>query len=164
MAARFVHLSYAVSSAYVLSHAVAQGLSTRNRLNNIDTKEELNNSRTTLSGITTTHTDLHNCSCSSNNHHSFNSLSQTEGQKHSHPQCSNSTTPVSPSVAMLDTLVWQGLASVVIPGLAINRLCAGSRILLSRYATRVLSQQVRRWTVVGIGLSSIPIIIHPIDW
>lgn len=73
------------------------------------------------------------------------------------------TGTTSPSYAVLDTLIWQGLASVIIPGLTINRVCAVSRFLLNRHTGRLLTQRVRRWVTTGIGLGSIPFIIHPID-
>ena len=144
---RCVHLSYAISSGYVISHAIAQGISTRNKLKK----------------ITTNHQNGNNYQFNRPNHDNFasSSLSTNQTQKPSH---SLSVERLSPTAAVLDTLVWQGLASVAIPGLLINRLCAGSRVLLNRYAVKVLSQQARRWAVTGVGLASIPMIIHPIDW
>ncbi|TNM92004.1 hypothetical protein fugu_019016 [Takifugu bimaculatus] len=44
------------------------------------------------------------------------------------------------AVAVVDTFVWQALASVIIPGFTINR-----------------------WMTTAIGLSTIPFIITPID-
>ena len=64
--------------------------------------------------------------------------------------------------AVLDTLVWQGLASVAIPGFTINRICWASGKLLAAAATG-LPVVARKWTVTGIGLGSIPLIIKPID-
>lgn len=64
--------------------------------------------------------------------------------------------------AVLDTLLWQGLASVAIPGFTINRICA-----LSAYALKKNSQLpgiTRKWTTTMIGLACIPFIIKPIDW
>ena len=90
------------------------------------------------------------------------SITQQQQQQHNRQQHYHLQTP-SPRVAVLDTLIWQGFASVVIPGLTINRLCALSRFMLNRYAVNMLSQHVRRWAVTGIGLGSIPFIIHPID-
>ena len=73
---------------------------------------------------------------------------------------------MSPSGAVVETLVWQGLASVVIPGYTINRVCALSHLLLVRQ--RMLRHQLgspvlRRWTVTAVGLGCIPLIIQPID-
>ncbi|NXV78587.1 MTFP1 protein, partial [Atlantisia rogersi] len=65
------------------------------------------------------------------------------------------------AVAMGDTFVWQGLASVAIPGFTINRLCAASLALLGT-VTR-WPPAVRRWTTTAVGLAAIPIIITPID-
>ncbi|CAH1963524.1 unnamed protein product [Acanthoscelides obtectus] len=60
-----------------------------------------------------------------------------------------------------DTLVWQLLASVIIPGFTINRLCYASNILLKN--SRKLPHEARKWMVTGIGLTAIPFIIKPID-
>ncbi|KAG7476434.1 hypothetical protein MATL_G00082930 [Megalops atlanticus] len=65
------------------------------------------------------------------------------------------------AVAVVDTFVWQALASVAIPGFTINRICAASLYLLGR-ATR-WPLPVRKWTTTAIGLSTIPFIITPID-
>lgn len=60
-----------------------------------------------------------------------------------------------------DTLVWQMLASVIIPGFTINRVCALSNLLLKK--SEKLPKNTRRWVVTGIGLATIPFIIKPID-
>uniref|UniRef100_A0A1A7YLS1 Mitochondrial fission process protein 1 n=1 Tax=Iconisemion striatum TaxID=60296 RepID=A0A1A7YLS1_9TELE len=65
------------------------------------------------------------------------------------------------AVAVVDTFVWQALASVIIPGFTINRMCAASLYLLGR--TTKLPLPVRKWTTTAIGLSAIPFIITPID-
>ncbi|KAG7258662.1 hypothetical protein CRUP_021922 [Coryphaenoides rupestris] len=65
------------------------------------------------------------------------------------------------AAAVVDTFVWQALASVAIPGFTINRVCAGSLYVLGR-ATK-LPLPVRKWTTTAIGLSTIPFIITPID-
>lgn len=65
------------------------------------------------------------------------------------------------AVAVVDTFVWQALASVIIPGFTINRVCAASLYLLGRTTRWPL--QVRKWTTTAIGLSTIPFIITPID-
>jgi mitochondrial fission process protein 1 len=64
--------------------------------------------------------------------------------------------------AVIDTVLWQGLASVAIPGFTINRLCWISNGILRRTLTS-LPTPARKWTVTVIGLSAIPFIIHPID-
>ncbi|TRY60175.1 hypothetical protein DNTS_009057 [Danionella cerebrum] len=65
------------------------------------------------------------------------------------------------TVAVVDTFVWQALASVCIPGFTINRVCAACHFLLSRTTRWPLP--VRKWTTTAIGLSTIPFIITPID-
>lgn len=64
-------------------------------------------------------------------------------------------------IAATDTLVWQTLASVAIPGFTINRTCALSLFLLAK--STKLSLPVRKWTTTAIGLGMIPFIVHPID-
>ncbi|KAL4096364.1 hypothetical protein PRIC1_009724 [Phytophthora ramorum] len=63
--------------------------------------------------------------------------------------------------ATIDTLAWQTMASVVIPGLTINRVVALSCVAVQRAAMN--SPVVRRWAPTAIGLGVIPLIIHPID-
>ena len=57
--------------------------------------------------------------------------------------------------------MWQGLASVAIPGFTINRICALSAFLLRK--STALPPGVRKWTTTAIGLGAIPFIIKPID-
>ncbi|KAF1410000.1 Mitochondrial fission process protein 1, partial [Spheniscus humboldti] len=64
-------------------------------------------------------------------------------------------------VAVVDTFVWQSLASVAIPGVTINRLCAASLALLGALTRWPLP--LRRWTTTALGLAAIPLIITPID-
>ncbi|KAG8455618.1 hypothetical protein GDO86_001717 [Hymenochirus boettgeri] len=65
------------------------------------------------------------------------------------------------TVAIVDTFVWQALASVAIPGFTINRICAASLFLMGRVTRWPLP--ARKWATTAIGLSAIPIIITPID-
>ncbi|XP_025030487.1 mitochondrial fission process protein 1 [Python bivittatus] len=65
------------------------------------------------------------------------------------------------AVAVVDTFIWQGLASVVIPGFTINRICAGSLYLMGSLTRWPLP--VRKWTTTAVGLAAIPFIIKPID-
>ncbi|UYV64048.1 MTFP1 [Cordylochernes scorpioides] len=78
------------------------------------------------------------------------------------PQNHPNSAPSHIACVGLDTLVWQGLASVAIPGLTINRLCATSLWTLQRVAPS-LPLVVRKWTTTAIGLGCIPFIVHPID-
>lgn len=63
--------------------------------------------------------------------------------------------------AIIDTLIWQGLASVIIPGFTINRTCALCSFLLKKNSS--LPQLTRKWITTFIGLGCIPFIIKPID-
>ena len=63
---------------------------------------------------------------------------------------------------MVEAAVWQGLASVVIPGFTINRICAASRFTLKRCA-RTMPPRAQMWVTTLVGLSAIPVIIKPID-
>ncbi|KAM8719957.1 hypothetical protein ACLKA7_006074 [Drosophila subpalustris] len=62
------------------------------------------------------------------------------------------------TIAAADVFSWQMLASVIIPGLVINRITAGSKMLLRRSPTILL-----KTLPTIIGLASIPLIVHPID-
>ena len=64
-------------------------------------------------------------------------------------------------MAICDTLLWQGFASVVIPGVTINRVCAMSKWLLNR--SNAFPPALRSWVVIGVGLGTIPMIISPIN-
>ncbi|BFZ04701.1 hypothetical protein BsWGS_07740 [Bradybaena similaris] len=64
-------------------------------------------------------------------------------------------------IATADTLIWQGLASVAIPGFIINRICWATRHGLA--SIKVLPYPVKIWGFIAAGLGSIPFIIHPID-
>ncbi|KAJ3650613.1 hypothetical protein Zmor_016701 [Zophobas morio] len=59
-----------------------------------------------------------------------------------------------------DTLIWQMLASVIIPGFTINRVCAFTDYVLIRTKMPVTNRMV---VVTGAGLAVIPFIIKPID-
>ena len=65
-------------------------------------------------------------------------------------------------VAAFDTLLWQALASVIIPGFTINRICAASLYSLAKAAPQI-SLNTRKWMTTGLGLGVIPFIVHPID-
>ncbi|XP_063701098.1 mitochondrial fission process protein 1 [Culicoides brevitarsis] len=62
-------------------------------------------------------------------------------------------------VASGDTLIWQMLASVAIPGFTINRICWGTRMILKK----TKAAKAGKWISTIVGLASIPLIIHPID-
>merc|ERR1711894_445932 len=64
--------------------------------------------------------------------------------------------------AAFDTLLWQALASVIIPGFTINRICAGSLLGMAKVIPQV-AEVKREWATTLIGLGVIPFIVHPID-
>ncbi|XP_015512523.1 mitochondrial fission process protein 1 [Neodiprion pinetum] len=59
-----------------------------------------------------------------------------------------------------DCLIWQGFASVVIPGFTINRICYSVQFAQKKFSGKKFQSP---WISVAIGLISIPFIIHPID-
>lgn len=64
-------------------------------------------------------------------------------------------------IAGVDTLIWQSFASVIIPGITINRICALS--LYTMKHTTKLPSKTRKWLTTAIGLACIPFIVKPID-
>lgn len=64
-------------------------------------------------------------------------------------------------ITAADTLTWQLLASVLVPGFTINRLCMLSSLVLRRYTAMATGR--RNWTTTAVGLASIPVIVSPID-
>ena len=63
--------------------------------------------------------------------------------------------------AVIDTLCWQGLASVIIPGFTINLNCKFAGFLLRRYSKFPVT--IQKWITTIYGLAVIPFIIKPID-
>ncbi len=66
----------------------------------------------------------------------------------------------------MDALVWQTMASVILPGYTINRAVKHSQRFLrmvhvKKYAN--LSVPVVRWFPTFVGIAVIPLIVHPID-
>jgi fission process protein 1 len=64
--------------------------------------------------------------------------------------------------ATVDTLVWQSLASVMIPGAIINAIVKASRFAVRR-SPLALPVLVGEWLPTATGLGSVPLIVHPID-
>lgn len=60
-----------------------------------------------------------------------------------------------------DALVWQSLASVVVPGVTINRLCWLTRLTLVKAFK--IPKHTSKYISVAVGLAAIPFIIKPID-
>lgn len=65
-------------------------------------------------------------------------------------------------IASGDTLIWQMLASVIVPGFTINRICWGSSKILKATKLKGAHPAVKFIPTI-VGLASIPLIIHPID-
>ena len=66
--------------------------------------------------------------------------------------------------AMVDTVVWQSTASVIVPGFTINCIVKATRWMVRRPAvTAALPTFVFQWLPTAAGLGSIPFIVRPID-
>lgn len=74
----------------------------------------------------------------------------------------SSTASADALVAAVDTMLWQSLASVAIPGAAINAIVKASRFAVLRSPV-ALPGVVAKWLPTATGLSSVPLIISPID-
>jgi len=59
-----------------------------------------------------------------------------------------------------DTMLWQCLASVMIPGTTINVIVRLSTVIVTKIR---VSSKISKWFPTFCGLGSIPLIIHPID-
>jgi hypothetical protein len=68
---------------------------------------------------------------------------------------------------VVDTLLWQSLASLLVPPLLINRTCKLTAFALGKYfpptAYPSLTPRRRALVQTAVGLSIIPFIVHPID-
>jgi fission process protein 1 len=74
-----------------------------------------------------------------------------------------SSTPELDAVAStMDTLIWQSMASVAIPGATINMIVKASRCAVAK-SPMVLPVMLSTWLPTAVGLGSVPLIIHPID-
>lgn len=62
-----------------------------------------------------------------------------------------------------DALIWQTLASVLIPGKIIHLVANGSTIACNTSYAQSLPKTFRLYAPTVIGLATIPFIIHPID-
>lgn len=65
-------------------------------------------------------------------------------------------------VATADTLLWQCLASVLLPGATINGIVRMSRFAVMQSPMQ-FSPVIKSWAPTFIGLGSIPFIVSPID-
>lgn len=66
------------------------------------------------------------------------------------------------ALAAADVMLWQTLASVMIPGAVINMVVKASRFAVKR-APPSLPKFVAAWLPTTMGLASVPLIIDPID-
>lgn len=74
--------------------------------------------------------------------------------------------PIDVADVAAEALVWQGFASVVFPGLVINRVVSGYSLIASRLLPtlpRFFALVPPRVGAVAAGLAAIPLIINPID-
>ena len=133
---KLVYLSYLVSSMYVVSHSIARSSAVKNQLGREPDRQQ---------------------------HQLKLQVTRRTDSKRPEDSASKQLGIRTPCKAFIDTIIWQGLASVIIPGFVINRTCALSRLLLHQFLRRKLSSDLRKWAVTGIGLGSIPFIIRPID-
>jgi len=65
-------------------------------------------------------------------------------------------------IAGVDTLLWQGLASVAIPGAVINGVVRAARWAVTARGA-ALPALALRWLPTAAGLGAIPFIVTPID-
>lgn len=70
--------------------------------------------------------------------------------------------PRAAKIEAADCLIWQGLASVAVPGLIIHRIVHAAKTLFNTPTFRS-NMILRKFAPTIIGLSSIPLIIHPVD-
>jgi fission process protein 1 len=69
-----------------------------------------------------------------------------------------------PSVGatVVDTLVWQTLASVMVPGYTIHSVVKATNMAVQSQKASI-PLVARRWLPTAVGLGCIPLVIHPID-
>jgi fission process protein 1 len=75
---------------------------------------------------------------------------------------SSPTAKTDAVVSTVDTLIWQSLASVAIPGAIINAIVKASRFAVAK-SPMALPTLISTWLPTAVGLGSVPLIIHPID-
>lgn len=73
-------------------------------------------------------------------------------------ECSKN--PLHTSITAMDTLLWQSLASVLLPGITINQVVKLTKGLVFQ---SFQSNVIRASVPTAVGLCTIPLIIHPID-
>jgi mitochondrial fission process protein 1 len=156
---KYVTLSYGIAFGYCLFDTIYCGYQTYSSATGSSNKDE---------SCTLQHTN-------NNNKNTMNTA--TTATTTSQTTKTNNNSIVSKVVyTMIDTLVWQTLASVVIPGFTINTIVKCTRYFInskriSSFVNKIHNNNnnnkhvlfVQQWIPTIIGLVSIPIIIHPID-
>ncbi|RWS28749.1 hypothetical protein B4U80_11500 [Leptotrombidium deliense] len=61
----------------------------------------------------------------------------------------------------MDALIWQVLASVIIPGFTINRICWATLTILRKFNR--IPTSTAKWSAAFVSIASIPLIVKPID-
>mmetsp|Transcript_35959 Transcript_35959/g.78452 ORF Transcript_35959/g.78452 Transcript_35959/m.78452 type:complete len:207 (+) Transcript_35959:150-770(+) len=145
--------TYAIATAYGISDALDKGYKAKLACDEFDARVRANASSGT------------ECSSASGN-----AVPKADHSKHV-------------AFAVADTFVWQMLASVMIPGFIINRAVAATQWTLDScgpqaaapsqgalpgaaqrgFLALTRNPSLRRWAPTAVGLSLIPVIIHPID-
>jgi mitochondrial fission process protein 1 len=83
---------------------------------------------------------------------------------HSQEKIDNDQKLTRTLIGSLDTLLWQSLASVAVPGFCINMIVKATRYTVLHTPKQLrLSSAVVMWLPTCAGLGSIPFIVHPID-
>jgi fission process protein 1 len=160
---RLVAPTYVIAFAYVCADAISTG------------HETWKNS--TRNATTTTTTTLQQQQQGARNDTNSNSVSiSSNGISKSNINSNSNTVWHDTIYATADTLLWQTLASVVMPGATINLVVKASRYAVHRYrsapllllllpgtAAVAVAVAAKKWLPTVIGIGSIPLIVQPID-
>jgi mitochondrial fission process protein 1 len=105
--------------------------------------------------------------------HVYSSPNETESHNNNNNNNNNTARTYETALAATaDTLLWQCLASVMIPGATINAIVKATRLTVMAVAASASAPRsplgaavvvAKEWTPTLMGLGSIPFIIHPID-
>ena len=94
----------------------------------------------------------------SDNNGSGTAISDTNGYNHEREQTIRIRRTI---VGTLDTLLWQSLASVMIPGYVIHTIVKVTKYSIPKKIQ--LPIVITSWLPTIVGLGAIPFIVHPID-
>jgi fission process protein 1 len=98
----------------------------------------------------------------STGHETWQNSTNKQGTNDSNSNNDNNTVWHDTIYATADTLLWQTLASVVVPGATINLVVKASRAAVHR-SPLLLPVMVAKWLPTVVGIGSIPLIVQPID-